>query len=60
MKIQCDRCKKIYDSKFDTKIEYLNWGVGEDNNYHLCPECSKETRDWVKNWVEKRYAKNKD
>lgn len=42
MKIQCDRCKEIYDKIEDTTITCNKIEMGENFEYHICSKCKKD------------------
>lgn len=56
MKIQCDRCKKIYDEEEDTVIRFNVLMRGYPSEYHICPEC----RELLKKFIENEEQKSKN
>jgi len=48
MKIQCDRCKEIYDESVDVEIKYNVDEMGLENEFHICSGCGEQLRNFMK------------
>jgi hypothetical protein len=46
-KVECDRCKDIFNPSAREKIT-LNEGVYLTGEYDLCPKCISSFKQWLK------------
>lgn len=53
MKIQCDRCDRIYNASEDTIV-----ASAEEKDYHLCPLCRILIKDFIEQKIPLKFKGN--